>query len=60
MRMNYVYWRLLPPVGGPWNSDVQPSDATCHPVAVCGTPQYECDMYSGRTGMFILLEYSLR
>lgn len=48
-RRNLKKWPLLPPGGSPWNSNVPPNDITCHLVAVCRTPSWECDIWIGRT-----------
>lgn len=46
VRPNSVYWRLLPSGGRPWNSSIQPSDVTCHLVAVRGTKTLYRDIWN--------------
>jgi hypothetical protein len=45
VRLNSVHWRLLPTCGGPWNSNVQPSDITCHLEAVRRTVHWKCGIW---------------
>jgi len=48
-RGNLKKWLLQPSGGCPWNSNVPPHSITCHLLAVCGTPPWECDIWIGRT-----------